>query len=122
VQTIILTMWFDDFMKYVNSTVEKWEPRQLSWYSYVFDFQQGSIFLLSMASRLPLGPTQPPIQWVLGSVSLGVKSQGNKADHSPPSSAEVKRGGAIPPLLLMPSCLSTGTTLPFSWRASVINS
>jgi hypothetical protein len=23
VQTIILTMWFDDFMKYVNSTVEK---------------------------------------------------------------------------------------------------
>jgi hypothetical protein len=37
-----------------------------------------------------VGPTQPPIQWVPGTLSLGVKRSGRKADHSPPSSAEVK--------------------------------
>jgi hypothetical protein len=42
------------------------------------------------ASRRALGPTQPPIQWVPGTLSLGVKRQGREADHSPPSSAEVK--------------------------------
>jgi hypothetical protein len=31
-------------------------------------------------------------------VSPGVKRQGREADHSPPSNAEVKNGGAIPPL------------------------
>jgi hypothetical protein len=35
-------------------------------------------------------PTQPPIQWVPGTLSLGVKWPGREADHSPPSSAEVK--------------------------------
>jgi hypothetical protein len=37
-----------------------------------------------------LGPSQPPIQWVLGALSLGVKWPGREADHSSPSSAEVK--------------------------------
>jgi hypothetical protein len=40
--------------------------------------------------RTALGPTQPPIQWVQGALSLGVKRPGSEADHSPPSSAEVK--------------------------------
>jgi hypothetical protein len=39
---------------------------------------------------MSLEPAQPPIQWVLGAVSLGVKWSGCEADHSPPSSAEVK--------------------------------
>jgi hypothetical protein len=39
---------------------------------------------------MALGPTQPPIQWVLEALSLGVKRPGREADHSPPSSAEVK--------------------------------
>jgi hypothetical protein len=30
------------------------------------------------------------MQWVLGALSLEVKRQGSEADHSPPSSAEVK--------------------------------
>jgi hypothetical protein len=42
--------------------------------------------------------TQPPILWVLGALSLGVKWPRREADHSSPSSAEVKNGGAIPPL------------------------
>jgi hypothetical protein len=36
------------------------------------------------------GPTQPPIQWVLGALSLGVKLPGREVDHSLPSTAEVK--------------------------------
>jgi hypothetical protein len=39
---------------------------------------------------MALGPTQPPIQGVPRALSLGVKRSGREADHSPPSSAEVK--------------------------------
>jgi hypothetical protein len=56
------------------------------------------IFFFSTVSTLALGPTQPPIQWVPGVLSLGVKRLGREADHSPPSSAEVKNCGAVPPL------------------------
>jgi hypothetical protein len=48
------------------------------------------IFLFTTASRKALGPTQPPIQWVPGDLFLGVKRPGREADHSPPSSTEVK--------------------------------
>jgi hypothetical protein len=37
-----------------------------------------------------LEPTQPPIQRVPGALSPGVKREGREADHSAPSSAEVK--------------------------------
>jgi hypothetical protein len=37
-----------------------------------------------------LGPTQPPIQWVPEALSPGAKQPGREADHSPPTSAEVK--------------------------------
>jgi hypothetical protein len=66
----------------------------------MFDSWQGKIFLFSKASRLALGLTQPPIQLVPESISLGVKWLGQEADHSPLSSAEGKNGGAIPPLRL----------------------
>jgi hypothetical protein len=63
-----------------------------------FDSQWGlENFLFTTASRTALGPTQPPIQWVPGFLSLGVKRPGSEADHSPPSSAEIEIG-AIPPL------------------------
>jgi hypothetical protein len=52
--------------------------------------QRLGIFLFTTASRTALGPTQPPTQWVLGALSLGVNLPGSKADHSPPSSAKVK--------------------------------
>jgi hypothetical protein len=48
-------------------------------------------FLFSKLSRLALGSIQPPIQWVLGALSPGVKRQGREADHSPPTSAKVKK-------------------------------
>jgi hypothetical protein len=44
------------------------------------------------ASRPAVGPTQPPIQWVPGTLSLRVNQPGREADHLPPSSAEVKNG------------------------------
>jgi hypothetical protein len=59
---------------------------------------RGKIFLFYVASRPTLGPTQPPIQWVPRAGFPWIKRPGRKADHSPPSSAEVKNGGAIPPL------------------------
>jgi hypothetical protein len=37
-----------------------------------------------------LGPTQPPIKWVPGTLTPGVKQLGHEAEHSPPSSAKVK--------------------------------
>jgi hypothetical protein len=44
-----------------------------------------------MSSILALGSTQPPIQWVPGALSPGVKRPGREADQSPPTSAEVKK-------------------------------
>jgi hypothetical protein len=46
--------------------------------------------ILSIVSRPTVGPTHPPIQWVQAVLSPGVKQLGHEADHSPPSSAEVK--------------------------------
>jgi hypothetical protein len=68
-----------------------------------------------MSSRLDLGSTQPPIQRVPGTLSLGVKRQWREADHLPPASAEVKKCGSVYPLRLhrvVLNYLSTGTTLP----------
>jgi hypothetical protein len=48
------------------------------------------ICLFTTATRTARGPTQPPIQWKPGAVSLRVKRPGREADHSPPSSAAVK--------------------------------
>jgi hypothetical protein len=59
------------------------------------------IFVFSLTSRPALGLIQPPIQ-----VIPGAMWPRREADHSPPSSAEVKNGGAIPPLSHPPSGLS----------------
>jgi hypothetical protein len=68
-----------------------------------FDFKRElGIFLFTTASRPALGPTQPPIQWVPGSFP-GVKRPRREADHSSPSSAEVKNAWtytSTPPIRL----------------------
>jgi hypothetical protein len=69
-------------------SVQRWAT---GWTIGVLGFdsrQEMGIFLIT-ASRTALRPTQPPIQWVPGALSLGVKRPGREADHSPPSSAEV---------------------------------
>jgi hypothetical protein len=52
-------------------------------------------------SRLCLRPTQPPVQWVLGSI-LWVKQPEFAVNHSPPSSAEVTNewSASAPPVCL----------------------
>jgi len=49
-------------------------------------------FFLATASRLALGHIQPPIQWVTGELSPGIKRPGHEAGHSLPTSTEVKNG------------------------------
>jgi hypothetical protein len=74
-----------------------------------FESWQGlGIFLFTTTSRTALGPTQPPIKWVLESLSLGVKRSGREADHSPPSSADVKNAWSytsVPQYIFMVWCL-----------------
>jgi hypothetical protein len=67
------------------------------------------IFLFTTAFRMALGPAQPPIQRVLGALSLGVKLSGSEGDHSLPSSAEVKE--CVELYLHSPNTLS--------WRGAV---
>jgi hypothetical protein len=58
---------------------------------------------------------QPLIEWVPGALSLGLKQPGREADHSPPSSAEVKnawRYTSTPPIrfhVVLPACYPMGT-------------
>jgi len=54
-----------------------------------------SIEICFETSHVYLGPTQPPIQWVTGALSLGVKRPEHEADHSPSSSAEVKESAEL---------------------------
>jgi hypothetical protein len=71
-----------------------------------FDSRQGQvIFLDSTASRRALELVQPPIQRVPGDLLPEVKQQEREADHSPPSSDEVKKSGVIPPFSHQTSCL-----------------
>jgi hypothetical protein len=63
-----------------------------------FDSRKGKEILFSNASRPALRPNKSPNQWIQGPFSSGIKWSGRKADHLPPSSSEVKSGGAMPPL------------------------
>jgi hypothetical protein len=72
-----------------------------------FESQQGQDFLFSTTSKPALAPIMHPTEWVPGAPSPGGKVARREADHSPQSSAEVKNGGAIPPLPHMSSWHST---------------
>jgi hypothetical protein len=65
--------------------------------------REQNIELTSKASKMALGTTQSPIQWVLWALSLGVKWLENVADHLPPLAPKLKMSGAAPPLFRMPS-------------------
>jgi hypothetical protein len=67
------------------------------------------IILFTTAFRMVLGPSQPHIQWVSEALSLWVKQPGREADHSLPSSAEVK------------NVWSYTSTLSSSWRGAYLS-
>jgi hypothetical protein len=85
----------------------------------------GKSFHFSISSIPALGPTQPPIQWVPGALSLGVKRPGREADYSSPTSAEVKKTWvyiSTHPLSLhgvVLNLLSTGIILPYLFNTDV---
>jgi hypothetical protein len=67
-------------------------------YGLGFDSRRGQENILFLTqSRMALEPIQLPV-WVTGALSLGLKRLGREAEHELTSSAEVKNGGAIPPL------------------------
>jgi hypothetical protein len=92
-----------------------------------FDSRRGlGIFLFTTASRPTLGPTQPPIQWVPGILSLAVKRPVLKTDQFTPSNTEVKQ--CVELYFQSPSTHSwraaqfkkgTGTILPFTFMRNV---
>jgi len=51
---------------------------------------KGKKFFFPKMFKTGLGTTQPPIQWVLEALSLGVKQPECEADHRTASSAEIK--------------------------------
>jgi hypothetical protein len=99
---------FDHKSGRVGFVVEKVTMRHVSskWYTHIYiatgygldDRGFGvpspgrvKTFLFSTLSRPALGSTQPPIQWVPGAPSPGVKRPKREAGHSSPTSAEVKK-------------------------------
>jgi hypothetical protein len=57
---------------------------------YGLDYR-GVGVLIQLGSTPAVGSTQPTIQWVLGTLSPGVKRPGCEANRSPPASADVKK-------------------------------
>jgi hypothetical protein len=85
-------MYWLTFLEYVTQAGAVSKQKPVSWMGGV-QLHTEAIFI----SRSPLGHALPPIQRVSGALSLGVKWLRYEADHSPPSSAKVKNGGAVPP-------------------------
>jgi hypothetical protein len=82
------------------STVNSESEFGLNSWRVILGRGNGSLF--STVIRLASGPTKPPIQLVLVTLSSGVKKPKHKADHSPIYSADIKNGEAIHPFPLCP--------------------
>jgi hypothetical protein len=72
-----------------------------------FDSRQGKIFLHSITSKRLWGRPNLVSNGHHGLLSPGLKRPGCEADHSSPSSAEVEKGAAVPPLSPLSSWHST---------------
>jgi hypothetical protein len=80
--------------------------------SFGFDSRQGlRVLLFTTASRPTLGSTQPRIQWVPGTLSLGVKWLRREADHSPHLAPRLRIRGCM---YLLPHTSS--------WRGTYLSS
>jgi hypothetical protein len=82
------------------------------------------ISVFSTSSRPALESTQPPIQWVPGALSPGVKRPVRVADHLPPTSAEVKKTcvyTSTPPYAFMSYKHKENFTFTLPSRSSTAN-
>jgi hypothetical protein len=70
----------------------------------MFDSRKGKEFLLVHSVQSASGTHSGCYPMSTGVLFPKVKGQGRETDHSPPSSAEVENGAAIPPLFHTPSC------------------
>jgi hypothetical protein len=62
-------------------------------------------------------PTQSPIQWLPGALSLRVKQPGCEIENSPPPSTEAMNGGAIPPFLIYLQVIKYRDKFAFTLRS-----
>jgi hypothetical protein len=85
-----------------------WHAVLTTFYSHMkyiefFGLLPSSIFLFATASRLALKPAYSPSQWKQEALTLGLKWPDREAQHSPPSSAELKNEESytsVPPIRL----------------------
>jgi hypothetical protein len=63
-----------------------------------FGSRQGLGIFITTVSRPILGPTQPPVQWVPGALSFGVKRPVREADDSLHLVPRLRMRGAVSPL------------------------
>jgi hypothetical protein len=90
-------------VRWLTASMGLWQYRCPLWWKAIgvlgFDSRQGlGIFLFTTASRTALGPTQPPIQWVPGALTLGYSSRGVKLTIHLHVVLRSRMRGAIPPL------------------------
>ena len=76
--------------------------------------QQTEIYRLIFpkVSIWSLGPTKPPIPWIMDEMSSGVKRLGREADESPPSFTRLWKNGVITVYFPYTFMTYTGKTLP----------
>jgi hypothetical protein len=82
-----LKYYLDRCRSWDSSAVQRWVGA--GWSGVWVSARTGNFSLHTM-SKPVLEPTKPPIQWVPGAFSLGVKRPGREIDHLPPSNDEVK--------------------------------
>jgi hypothetical protein len=85
-----------------EKTLPGLEPRQMQ-----------KIYMFNNTSRLAVGSTQLPVQWLPG-FCRGCKTAGSEVNNSSPSSADVKHKWSYTSLLPYAFMASTATALPFA--------
>jgi hypothetical protein len=60
-------------------------------YAYTHTWKLIIIILIIIIITARTSPTQPPIQWVPGTLSPGAKRPRREADHSPSTSVEIQQ-------------------------------
>jgi hypothetical protein len=97
----------------VVSTVTRLSAGQFRFKSE--SWQRQEIYIFSKTCRLALRLMQPPVQWVLGSLSLWVKWPVCEAINSPLSNAKVKNDWCqLPPLCALMACIGDSFILTFT--------